>query len=222
MGQPYEISDHLYRQLRLVVQPTGARAFAMRTRIAELKTCGLDLKKAREATRDLLETIANGGDPRADRTEDNERSIAELAAKFIEKRIKPKARRWRDVEAMLERDIVRKWRNRQIASITARDCLDLIEEIDARGSPVVANRNVRLLRQLFAWAVKGKYLVASPAIDLEKPYEERPRQRALSPDEIRLVLASFHCHGLSVRDGRQVVAAAGPTGRGGRHGAIAA
>lgn len=117
--------------------------------------------------------------------------MGEVVAIFVEKRIKPKARRWRDVEAMLRRDIVRCWGDRQIASITERDCLDLLEEIEERGSPVVANRNVRLLRSLFTWAVKARYIETSPANDLEKPHEEKPRQRALSEDEIRVVWAAF-------------------------------
>ena len=79
--------------------------------------------------------------------------------------------------------------------------------VPRRGEPQCA-----LLRSLFAWAVKAKYIETSPATDLEKPHNEKPRQRVLSEDEIR-AFGSFHQHGLSLRRARLAAADARPAER---------
>jgi integrase len=204
-----ELADSLLPGLSLRVTPDGRRTFALRYRraadgkqrrltIGRYDPEGLNLTTARARAREALKLVDAGQDPAAAKAsrrdecpEPDRGTVAKIVAKFVERKVKPKARRWRDVEAMLRRDIVRRWGHRQIASITERDMLDLLEEIEKRGSPVVANRNVRLLRRLFAWAVKAKYIETSPATELEKPHDEKPRQRALSDDEIRLVWAAF-------------------------------
>ena len=78
------------------------------------------------------------------------------------KRLQPRTRTWPDVEALLRRDVVRRWGDRPITSITKRDVRDLIEAIAARGSPVVANRVLRYLRGLFRWAIANDYVEADP------------------------------------------------------------
>jgi integrase len=200
-----EWADTLLPGLSLRVTPEGTRTFALRYRrpgdrkqrrltIGRYDPEQFTLATARARAREVLKLVDVGLDPVATKLEQpvpDRATVAEVVAKFIEKRVKPKGRRWRDVEAMLRRDVVRCWSHRPVASITERDCLYLIQEIEERGSPVVANRNVRLLRSLFAWAVKAKYIETSPATDLEKPHDEKPRQRALSEDEIRRVWVAF-------------------------------
>jgi integrase len=147
------------------------------------------LAEIRKRAWQIKEELRQGIDPRHRELEPKRYTVTEVVEKFIERKIKP-AKRWREVEAMLQRDLVAAWGDRPIASITERHALDLIEEIERR-APVVANRNVRLLKRLGAWAVKAKYLQANSFADLERVHKEQPRQRWLTEDEIGKVWPAF-------------------------------
>jgi Arm DNA-binding domain len=134
------------------------------------------LAELRKRAWQIKEDLRQGIDPRRRDPEPERHTVRTVAAKFVEKRVKPRAQRWRDVEAMLQHDAVATWGDAPIQSITERHALDLIEQIERR-APVVANSNVRLLKSLGAWAVKSKYLQVNPFADLEQTYKEQPRQR---------------------------------------------
>jgi integrase len=187
--------------LTLRVSEHGAKTFALRYRIGDRQprlTLGrypaMSLSAAREKARDVLEKAARGEDPApapAEAPEADQHTVRAMVAKYVEKRLKPRAKRWADVEAMLRLDVVAAWGDRPIAEITRRDVRDLLERILARGAPVVANRVLSHLRGLFKWAISNDYCIANPALDIDRPHDERPRQRALSDDEIRRVWQAF-------------------------------
>jgi integrase len=60
---------------------------------------------------------------------------------------------------------------------------------------VVANRVLSHLRGLLRWAVRNDYLATNPALDIDRPHDEQPRQRALSDVEIRAVWRAFDAIG---------------------------
>jgi integrase len=161
---------------------------------------GMTLVEARTAARDALALVEQGIDPRKTKIIDGvavaaaepaQHTVAEVAAKYIEKRLKPRARRWADVEGMLRRDVLSEWGTRPIAEITRRDVRDLLEGIVGRGSPVVANRVLSHLRGLFRWAIRNDYVTVNPAVDIDRPHDEKPRQRALSEAEIKTAWQAF-------------------------------
>jgi integrase len=70
--------------------------------------------------------------------------------------------------------------------VTRRQLIELLDGIVERGSPVTANRVHALLTQLFTWAAAKDLIPASPMAGVARPGgEERPRQRVLTPGEIR-------------------------------------
>jgi integrase len=72
--------------------------------------------------------------------------------------------------------------------LTKRQIIAFLDSIVDRGSPVTANRNHALLKQLLDWATAKDLIPASPMAGVERPGgEERPRERALTADEIRTV-----------------------------------
>jgi integrase len=85
----------------------------------------------------------------------------------------------------LERNALRKWRSRPIASITRRDVIDLVEAIAARGAGVQANRTLTRLGALFKWAVEKDRLEVSPAERVRPVTQEQARDRVLSDAELR-------------------------------------
>ena len=182
----------------LRVSEHGAKTFALRYRVGGRQrrvTLGsaavVPLGEARQAARKALQLAERGEDPavaKAEAKRERERdSVEAVVGAYVAKRLRPRTRRWADVEGMLRRDVVASWGGRPIQSITRRDVRDLIEGIAARGAPVVANRVLSHLRGLFRWAVRNDYAAANPALDIDRPHDERPRERALEEAEIRAV-----------------------------------
>ena len=189
-----ERPDHLYPALRLILQPTGSRSFAVRTRING-KTCkitlrevGLDLKAARTKTREILEAIDNGQDPRAARLERKERArdtVEVWIGKYLERRLKPRNRTWRPIEQLFKRGVLPRWGDRPITAITKRDVLTMLDEIIDRGSPVAANWTLAHLAAFSKWLVEREVLDIDFCAGVKMPAPERSRTRRLSHDEIR-------------------------------------
>jgi integrase len=192
--------------LMLRVSEHGARSFALRYRFGDKQprlTLGkpptMSLADARVKAREVLDLVEQGIDPvkRANAVAEEaeaiaeQRTVAKVVEKYVAARLKPRARRWADVEAMLQRDVVERWGPRPIAEISKRDVRDLIEGILARGAPVVANRILSHLRGLFKWTIRNDYATANPALDVDRPHNEEPRERFLSDDEIKAVWQSF-------------------------------
>jgi integrase len=82
--------------------------------------------------------------------------------------------------------LVDRWGSRRIGDITDADIVDALDRISGT-APIMANRLQAVLSAFFSWA-KGKRLVsANPCTGLERPAEERSRDRVLSDDELRKV-----------------------------------
>ncbi|RWP80472.1 site-specific integrase [Mesorhizobium sp.] len=202
--------------LYLVIQPSGARSWALRFRRngkpAKL-TIGpvLDrrddappeslplgqahtLTEARAAARQALQALAEGKDPAGDRKAklaaakaDPERDLVKkLGTAFIDRYCKRHNRRWQEVERQFAAEINPKWGAKRAQDINKRDVNDLLDGIVDRGSPVTANRVFATLRKFFGWLVERDVLEASPCAGVKKPTAEQSRTRILTDDEIKL------------------------------------
>ncbi|CAN2533030.1 Prophage+integrase+IntA [Methylocapsa aurea] len=118
-----EIPDGLVRGLYLVMQPSGARSWAVRYRFlgqSRKLTLGtypaIDLKAARELASAALVTAARGEDPAGQKKEAKRQAAAALpahdllenvCASYIKRQAKPNTREasWREVERILKREI---------------------------------------------------------------------------------------------------------------------
>jgi integrase len=92
---------------------------------------------------------------------------------------------FKEAKRVLEREAVSAWRSRPAASITRGDVNRIIDAITMRGAEVQANRTLSHLRALFNWAVERGRIAVSPVAGMKPPTKERPRDRALSDDEVR-------------------------------------
>jgi integrase len=75
---------------------------------------------------------------------------------------------------------------RPIASITRQDVTRLLEAIEARGSPVQANRTLARLKTLFAWVQRQEIITSDPTALVDKVIREQARDRVLNEQEIGL------------------------------------
>jgi integrase len=110
-----------------------------------------------------------------------------VAVDYLERYVRPNSREstYKEAKRDLERDALRKWRSRPVASISRRDVIDLIDGIVERGAGVQANRTLTRLRALFDWAIDKERLAILPADRMKQPTQERARDRVLSDDELR-------------------------------------
>ena len=84
------------------------------------------------------------------------------------------------------------WRNRKPDDITRRDVKALLNRILERGAPIAANRTLALISKIFNYSVEEEVVEANPAYRLQRPAEERERERVLSEGEIRAVWATLN------------------------------
>lgn len=197
-----EIPDPGLVGLYVVVQPSGAKSWALRYRHAgkpKKLTLGrwplMGLAEARKAASEALQAVEHGGDPAADKQAAKAIKAADdlserdkfgnVVALFL-RRHAVHNRSARDVEKMLGREVLGRWGTRDIRDITKRDVIDVLDGIVDRGSPVTANRLRAHLNTLFNWA-KGRDIISVNPLDgIKPPAPEKPRERVLTDDEIKL------------------------------------
>ncbi|ETD87796.1 tyrosine-type recombinase/integrase [Rhodobacter capsulatus] len=155
----------------------------------------LSLADTRRRAREVFTATAEGRDPAGEvkaakapkppKPETDRDTVAAVIDLFL-RRHASHNRRGDDVAAMFKREIMKKWGEREIQSIGKRDVIEVLDAIVDRGSPVTANRLRAHLNTLFNWA-KGRDIVqANPLDGIKPPAPEKPRDRVLTDDEIRL------------------------------------
>jgi integrase len=197
-----EIPDAHMPGLYLVVQPSGARSWAVRYRNhgrPRKHTLGgfpaVDLATARTLAGKALRAAAEGRDPGTEKAKSlaaRANSVGAIAAEFIEKYSRQNNRpaTVRQAERLLELHVLPHWRTRAIDSITRRDVLDLLDRITDGGKPISANRTFSAIRKMFNWCASRDIIAASPCAGVRPPAAEQARDRVLTDDELKLVWAA--------------------------------
>ena len=204
-----EVPDGLVNGLYLVLQPSGAKSWAVRYRAADGRPRkytipgtypAIDLKSARELAQSVLVEVAKGGDPAAAKKAARsgakapaDRDLVECVVdQFIERYAKAnqKAETAAENRRLLVREVVGPWRGRRLGEVTRADVHELLDAVVDRGSPVAANRILAALRRMCNWAVERGIIAASPCDKVKPPTAEKSRDRVLSDDELRRLWAA--------------------------------
>ncbi len=197
-----EIPDGGLPGLYLVVQPSGAMSWAVRYRFGgktKKHTIGayprFGLADARKSAGIALRAVAEGRDPGDEKrlarsiqgAEQNQ--IETILDDFLTRHVdvKNKASSAKESRRIIEAEIKPKWKGRQVQSITRREIIGLLDDINDRGAPIMANRVLALLRKFFNWAIERDIITASPAVNVKAQGQETSRDRVLADDELRLV-----------------------------------
>ncbi|MCC5977016.1 MAG: integrase arm-type DNA-binding domain-containing protein [Salinarimonas sp.] len=198
-----EIPDGGLQGLYLVIQKTGAKAWAVRYRAPgtgkpSKYTLGkfplLGLAQAREAARKALAQVSEGIDPAGVRkaekaaqreTEGDDRDLVRTVAKEFIKRHASRNRTAHETQRQFDREILPAWGDRKIAEITRRDVIELLDKIADRGATVMANRVLATVRKFGNWCVARDIIPASFAAGVKPVGKESSRERILSDDELR-------------------------------------
>ena len=194
-GVRAEIPDALLPGLYLIVQPTGAKSWAVRYRIGrrtrKLTLAGrypvLSLAKAREAARAALESVSAGKDPAAAKragTPAND-TLAAYIALYREKHVSTvrpgtAANINRELERMQD-----EWPGRSLRSISKKDVVAVIDKAMKRG-PSAGVTTWKVTKAFFAWCESREDDFASPTRSIRKPAKEKSRDRVLDNNELKL------------------------------------
>lgn len=185
-----EIAHPATPGLYLVVQPSGAKSWALRYRFAG-KPAKLTLGKwpimgtseARTAAGDALQEVEHGRNPavakkaaKADRREAQltERDKVKTLVEQFDKRHLSKLRSGAGVRRTLDAHVVKAWGERDIHEITKRDVIDLLDKIADSGRVTTANRVRAYTGKFFNWAVERDILAINPAASV-KPVARKLR-----------------------------------------------
>lgn len=197
-----ELPDPALSGLYLVVQPSGAKSWALRYRFAGKPaklTLGrwpvMGVAEARGAATSALEEVEFGRNPavakkaaKADQREAQltERDKVKTLIELFDKRHLSKLRGAAEVRRALDKYVVANWGDRDIHEITKRDVIDLLDRIISNGHGYMANRVLAYAGKFFNWCiVERDVLTKSPAEGIKPPAKEVARERVLTHDEIR-------------------------------------
>ena len=154
---------------------------------------GITLLEAREKLNEAKKLIADGRSPSKEKARVKSKAQdAETFDAWAVKWIKwhKMADSTRDMrQATYDRELKPKFGKCKLEEITHEDLRKLTEAIVARGAPATAVHAREVMMMIFRWAIERGVKVANPA-DLVRPHtiaKFEPRDRALTPDEIRLM-----------------------------------
>ena len=163
----------------------------------------LSLKAARSKVKGFQAAIEDEeikADPATDREiRRRSQTFSEIANEWLARHARPNnsPRSVRDQISMLDRHIRPRIGAVRVTEITKRDVIRLLDEVAAqpdarkgcqpdRKMTHRPNRVFELVRAIFRWAIGRDLLAVDPTFGLAPPIrKEKPRERDLSPDEIR-------------------------------------
>ncbi len=206
-----EIPDPGARGLYIIVQPSGAKSFAVRYRFGGKPRkltlrAGITLAAARKEASDAFYELEKGNDP----------SVAKRQAKQAQKRaaentfraiaeeyLKREGSRLRSADwrrAVLKRLVYPMLGDRPIGEIRRSEIIRLLDKIEAgelkdqdgdliKGGPVMADRTLAVIRKIMNWHATRSDDFRSPIVRgmARVKAKERARERTLTDDELRAV-----------------------------------
>jgi integrase len=155
---------------------------------------GLSLAAARERCRAARKLVAEGRSPAQEKQREKRRvSVAQNFGAvgkgwFKKARMAESTRSMR--KAIFDRDILPVWENRLLSEITSSDLRSRCGIVKDRGAPATAIHVRDIVKQIYAFAILHGEKVSNPADDVDPASIATfaPKDRALSPMEIRIML----------------------------------
>lgn len=198
--KPYKVADR--DGIYVVVSPAGPITFRLDYRINNRRETltlgrygrdGVSLLKARELGMEARRRVREGVSPAIEKQRDKARikaakTFADFGRKWIEEgRMADSTRAMR--RAIYERDVEPAFKNRMLTEIEPGDVRALCQLVKDRGAPATAIHIRDQINLIFAFARLHGEKVENPAKDVSPSsiWSFTPRERALSPKEIRLL-----------------------------------
>jgi integrase len=154
----------------------------------------ITLTAARRIAKEILEQVAMGKDPMADRNAARAApTVAEVCEKYME-RYGPKKKSTRTDRRVIDRYVLPAFGRRRVTEIRMVDVENLHGSMSA--TPYMANRVLSLLAVIFKKAEKWEYRTkGSNPCDLVERFPEHKRRRYMSRDEASAIVRALRDHG---------------------------
>jgi integrase len=177
--------------LSLRVSYAGAKSWRYSYRLGGIprRVClgpypAISLLEARGAWREARISVQKGVDPNPRHSARSD-VFENVAAEWLKRdQADNRPNTIRIAEQMIARDLLPKWRGRQVDTITKRDVLELLDGIADRGAPQQARAVYARIARFFAWCVSRDIVAASPVVGIDKPGSAAARERALNDAEV--------------------------------------
>ena len=192
-----EIFDVGYPGLSLRISYAGSRSFNFFFRQQGKKEIrrmvlghfpSMTLAEARDAWRSARENVVAGRDPAKARNRSNTATDFKSVSDEWLKRDQAGNKSKKEVERVINREVMPSWEYRDVSTITKRDVIELIEGIADRGTPIMARRTLAYIHRFFKWAIgRDIGIENNPAAGVAKPGQETRRDRVLSDKELKKV-----------------------------------
>jgi len=189
-----EIRDSGSRGLSFIIQPSGARSWALRLRHNDKRHKihlgaypDLSLSAARDKARDYRADPGKAID--REQAPADAGLVSEAWARFVALHLSDRnlvressARRF---QQLFESNVLPRWKARKLRDIAKRDVIEILDTAQKRG--ISARNSTRtVLSSFFNWAVGRDLINESPLAGVKK-LEEKSRERVLSDDELRTI-----------------------------------
>lgn len=149
--------------------------------IGRYPSMGVGEARARVAA--IKIALGKNEDPRGNVAE--KCTVKELADRYIEKHAKLKKATWDEDERILQKDVLPQIGRRQARTISRKDIVAVLDAVQGRGSGVMANRTLAVMRKMFNFAAEREIVDDSPCRGVKAPTRETSRQEVLSMQDIR-------------------------------------
>ncbi len=145
----------------------------------------LSLAAARKEAKTKLSEAELGKDPAGEKAAQRKApTFGALAELYLEKHASKK-KSGREDKRILTVELLPKWRNTHAAEIRRADVIALLDKIAERPAPIMANRTLALARKMFNFGIQRGLVEANPCVLVQRPGQERRRDRVLTEDEIK-------------------------------------
>ena len=153
----------------------------------------ITLKDARARNTELRASIQAGNDPQTAKKlarSPSSTNVEECFEEYLRDQLKLNLKTWPEYERAMHKDVLPFVGKIEIEALDKPAIRAVIRRITDRGSMVLANRVLQYISKMLKWAVGVGYITVNPAADIPKPFKERSRERVLSLDEVRSILAA--------------------------------
>jgi integrase len=155
----------------------------------------IGLAGARTLARKIMNEVADGKDPQADRKARRLLgTFEELATRYVEEYAKKKNKSWEQPARLVKKHLLPRWAKRDAHTITRSDVKQAIGAITA---PMVANQVLAAASAIFTWAIRQEVAgIKENPCRLVERHETKSRERVLSDGEVPKFWSAFDSAGL--------------------------
>ena len=150
------------------------------------------LSEAKDEALALAVAVRAGKDPLLDRrAQEGAETFRVLADRYIAEHARVNARAGKrsrstdEAERLLKASILPALQHHRAEAVTRRHVMEVVETVAARGSFVMADHVLGLIRAIYNWANSTGWLEVNPTLGLKKRNASKPRERVLSDTEVR-------------------------------------